>query len=77
MDLSNLVKKLTRRERSVAGWLVEGKTNGEIAKILGVSEATAKYHVANILAKLGVFEPPGCRLRPHRRALPGVTSLTP
>jgi len=52
LDLSTLVRKLTKRERTVAGWLVVGKTDGEIAEILGVSEGTAKYHVANILAKL-------------------------
>jgi DNA-binding CsgD family transcriptional regulator len=52
LDLSTLVRKLTRRERTVAGWMVDGKTNGEIAEILDVSEATAKFHVANILAKL-------------------------
>jgi DNA-binding CsgD family transcriptional regulator len=52
LDLARRVRKLTRRERSVAKWLVEGKTNREIARILEVAEATAKFHVANILAKL-------------------------
>lgn len=52
LDLSSRVARLTTRERVVARWLADGKTNGEIAEILDVSEATAKYHVANILAKL-------------------------
>lgn len=45
---------LTPREEEVAARLVEGKTNREIARILGISTATAKHHVANILAKLMV-----------------------
>ena len=52
LDLVELVGQLTSRERAVARWLVDGKTNAEIAAILGVSPATAKYHVANILTKL-------------------------
>ncbi|HEY3357941.1 MAG TPA: LuxR C-terminal-related transcriptional regulator [Polyangia bacterium] len=53
LDLLHRLERLTRREQAVAQWLVTGKTNWEIARILGVTEATAKYHVANILAKLG------------------------
>jgi DNA-binding CsgD family transcriptional regulator len=52
LDLAHRVQQLTRRERGVATWLVQGKTNREIAEILSVTEATAKFHVANILAKL-------------------------
>jgi DNA-binding CsgD family transcriptional regulator len=53
LDLSELVSQLTKRERAVADWLIAGKTNAEIGEILGLSEATAKYHVAHLLAKLG------------------------
>jgi DNA-binding CsgD family transcriptional regulator len=45
---------LTPREREVLRWIAEGKSNGEIGTILGVSPATAKTHVERILAKLGV-----------------------
>lgn len=45
---------LTRREREVAHWLAEGKTNAEIAHILGISAATVKNHVEHILFKLKV-----------------------
>ena len=44
---------LTPREREVLGWLIEGKTNREIAAELVISEATVRLHVSNILAKLG------------------------
>lgn len=46
--------RLTSREHEVLGWIVEGKTNAEIAKILGIAAGTVKQHVENILAKLGV-----------------------
>jgi len=35
-------------------WLAQGKTNGEIATILGNSESTVKKHVLEIFDKLGV-----------------------
>lgn len=52
LDLAMRVARLTERERIVAEWLVAGNSNEEIAKILGSSMATAKFHVANILKKL-------------------------
>jgi DNA-binding NarL/FixJ family response regulator len=45
---------LTRRERVVAGKLVAGYTNKEIAGDLVLSEKTVQSHVAKILDKLGV-----------------------
>jgi len=33
--------------------LVKGKSNAEIANILVISLATARFHVSNILAELG------------------------
>ncbi len=45
---------LTPRVAEVLLWLAQGKTNGEIAVILGNSEATVKKHVLAIFAKLGV-----------------------
>jgi NarL family two-component system response regulator LiaR len=45
---------LTERETEVLALLVEGLSNAEIAGRLVISLATAKYHVRNILAKLGV-----------------------
>ena len=45
---------LTPRVAEVLLWLAQGKTNGEIALILGNSEATVKKHVLEIFSKLGV-----------------------
>ncbi len=44
---------LTDREAEVLLWVAQGKSSPDIAAILGISEATAKKHVCNILAKLG------------------------
>ena len=45
---------LTPRVAETLLWLAQGKTNGEIATILGNSESTVKKHVLEIFAKLGV-----------------------
>lgn len=45
---------LTEREREVIGLLAHGLTNREIGARMFVSESTAKFHVGNVMRKLGV-----------------------
>ena len=45
---------LTEREQQIGYWAGQGKSNWEIAAILGISEYTTKTHVANLLRKLGL-----------------------
>ncbi|TAK67413.1 MAG: LuxR family transcriptional regulator [Dehalococcoidia bacterium] len=45
---------LTPREWEVLALLRENRTNEEIAEALGITYATARFHVAEILGKLGV-----------------------
>jgi DNA-binding CsgD family transcriptional regulator len=45
---------LTPREQDVLALLREGRSNEEIAERLGISFTTAKFHVSQIIAKLGV-----------------------
>ena len=45
---------LTNREAEVLLWVAQGKSNGDVAGILGMSEKTVKQHMGNIFEKLGV-----------------------
>jgi len=47
------VEPLTAREVEVLELLGKGLTNAELGQALGISAHTAKFHVAQILAKLG------------------------
>jgi DNA-binding CsgD family transcriptional regulator len=47
------LEELTAREREVLRLLSDGLSNRAIGAELGISENTAKFHVAAILAKLG------------------------
>ncbi len=45
---------LTQRERQSLNMIVAGKTNPEIAELMGVSPKTAEKHRASLMEKLGV-----------------------
>jgi DNA-binding NarL/FixJ family response regulator len=45
---------LTPRATEALLWLAQGKTNSDIATILGVTESTVKKHVQEMFEKLGV-----------------------
>lgn len=80
---------LTPRQREVLDLIARGKTNGEIAEHLGITLDGAKFHVREILAKLGVESREEAaawwradrtrrsRLGDTLRGLVGVVSLKP
>lgn len=45
---------LSAREREVLQLIAEGKTNPQISAELNVAESTVRFHISNILYKLGV-----------------------
>jgi len=45
---------LTPRETEVLSWLAKGKTNRDIADILGMSHRTVNKHLEHVFEKLGV-----------------------
>ena len=45
---------LTLREKEILGLVAEGNTNGQIARLLWVTEQTVKFHLSNTYRKLGV-----------------------
>ena len=44
--------KLSEREKAVLNWSSQGKSNGDIASILGISRKTVEFHFASIFEKL-------------------------
>ena len=49
-----MTNHLTRRQREVLQLLTHGKSNKEIARLLGIAEATTKIHMAALVRALGV-----------------------
>ena len=45
---------LTLREKEILGLVAAGLTNGQIARMLWVTEQTVKFHLSNTYRKLGV-----------------------
>jgi len=54
VDQATIPHGLTARELEVLQWIVRGHSNLQIASEMGVSETTVKFHVRNVLGKLGV-----------------------
>jgi DNA-binding CsgD family transcriptional regulator len=46
--------KLSEREQEIADMVAAGMSNREIARACSVAEKTVKFHMTNIMAKLGV-----------------------
>lgn len=53
-SMDRCVKQLTLRELTILNWVKNGKTNWEIAQIMGVTERTIRFHVESIFSKLDV-----------------------
>jgi DNA-binding NarL/FixJ family response regulator len=69
-DFHNPVEEpLTARENQVLELLAEGLPNKTIAARLGISDQTAKFHVASILSKLGATNRTDAVRRAVRRGL--------
>ena len=47
---------LSERELEILSLLGQGKTNREIAKLLHITEGTARNYISRILAELGVSD---------------------
>ena len=65
---------LTPRATETLLWLSQGKTNPDIATILGITESTVKKHVQEIFEKLGVETRGAATLRALEVLNTGVSS---
>jgi DNA-binding NarL/FixJ family response regulator len=62
---------LTSRERAILRLAAEGRSNPEIADLIGVSDGTVRNHISNIYAKLEVDNREAAiRAAQHMRELP-------
>ncbi|KWX01156.1 DNA-binding response regulator [Carbonactinospora thermoautotrophica] len=50
----DVIRQITPREREVLALLARGMSNVAIGKELFISETTVKFHVSNVMRKLGV-----------------------
>lgn len=64
------VDVLTTRENEVLRWLAHGKTDAEIASLLGLSTRTVQKHLEHIYVKLGVETRTAAVMRALRARLP-------
>ena len=64
-----LAEPLTARETEVLALVAEGFSNKAIADRLGISDQTAKFHVASIAGKLGAANRTEAVRRAVRRGL--------
>jgi len=53
IDPDGPLSRLSDREKEILGHLIEGNTNKEIARKLGLQEITVKVHLRNIYRKMG------------------------
>ena len=53
--VDHAMDSMTERQREIFEWVKKGKTNWEIARIIGCSEENIKYHMKNILRILGSY----------------------
>jgi DNA-binding NarL/FixJ family response regulator len=51
--VAGLDVSLTHREKEILTWVKDGKSTGEIASILKISQDTVKFHLKNVFQKLG------------------------
>lgn len=52
--------ELTRRESEVARWVMNGATDDQIARIMGISRGTVHNMLTNAYRKMDIHLPAGC-----------------
>ena len=70
---------LTPRAAEALLWLAQGKTNSDIATILGITESTVKKYVQEMFDKLGVETRGAATIRALEilNSSPGLKAATP
>jgi NarL family two-component system response regulator LiaR len=74
---AELAPHLTERELEVVKALAHGKSNKEIAQVLGISEKTVRNHASNIYKKLHIFDRTQAVIYAIRHGLVDIEELEP
>lgn len=53
-EASSVKSPLTPRELECLRWVLKGKSDTDMAKILGISHTTVHFHIEQVKKKLGV-----------------------
>ncbi|WP_281024181.1 MULTISPECIES: LuxR family transcriptional regulator [unclassified Rhizobium] len=53
-DEAQALHTLSERQYEILRWIAEGKSNSSIAVIMGLNERAVRFHVSEILRKLGI-----------------------
>ena len=61
--LPEIAVQLSRREVEVLRWTGEGKTSGEIAEVLNITERTVNFHIGKTMTKLNAVNKTAAVLR--------------
>lgn len=70
-DQAQTRMRLSPRQQEILKWVSEGKSNSDIAVIMGLTERAVRFHVSELLRKLGVAS------RSQASALFGLRSTGP
>lgn len=54
VDRAHAIRALSERQIEVLKWIAEGKSNPSIAAIMGLNSRAVRFHVSEILRKLGI-----------------------
>lgn len=74
---TQITPSLTERELEVIKALAQGKSNKQIAQVLGISEKTVRNHASNIYKKLHIFDRTQAVIYAIRKGLVDLESLGP
>ena len=72
-----LARFLTDREKEVLSHIVAGENTEEMARAMGIARSTARTHVQNVLAKLGVHSRLQAAAAMYTGSAPGPPALPP
>lgn len=69
------LRSLTEREREVLGLICEGRSDTQMATILGLSENTVRNHIASLYRKIGVNRRTAAVIWARERGIRGCDGL--